>query len=90
MKRRMKIIGRHRRWVYGCVVSESYDPDDSYYRRYTATIDGWQGFKIYEGYIDAFDSVAEAVSARVRSIYERIKRGDESVFKEDTRIFPVK
>lgn len=48
---RWKILARHSRWVNKCVISESVlDSDDTpSIRRFTATIDGWTGFRLYEG-----------------------------------------
>ena len=87
MKRRMRITSRHK-WVYGCTISESYDIEDEAYRRFTATIDGWRNFKIYEGYL--IDSnLISAVILRVKSVQQRIKVGDDSVFREDVSIFSV-
>lgn len=87
MKRRMKIIGRHK-WLAGCLITESYDVEDYTYRRFTATINGWRNFKIYEGYI--VQNFTDSIIARVKSIRQRIEEGDDSVFREDVSLFSVR
>ncbi|MEW6613976.1 MAG: hypothetical protein AB1401_00670 [Thermodesulfobacteriota bacterium] len=79
----MKIIGRHK-CVAGATITESYDEKregykDILYRRFTATIRGWQNWKLFEGYIeeDTFEKVVnKAIEIRVR-----IDSGDETVFE---------
>jgi len=88
MKRKMKILAKHK-WVENCTITESVDDEDTKYRRFTATIDGWRGFKIYEGFILKNGLLAEAVIKRVKSIKERIKKGDDSVFYEKTEMFSI-
>ena len=85
----MKIIARHK-WVADATITESYDPNKDGYRRFTATIHGWRGFKIFEGYIIDNDHLTSAIVKQVKSISERIKAGDDSVFHEDTRIEPTR
>jgi hypothetical protein len=88
---RWKILARHK-WVFGCLITESHNEFKSLdgpcgaYRRFTATIDGWRGFKIYEGF--CFEGMADIIEARVRRIMERIKEGDDSVFKENITLSP--
>ena len=77
----MKIIGRHK-WLVGATITESVDEAKpkrvTSYHRFTATIRGWQGFKIYEGYLSG--NTAELVLKAVKKIRDRIDSGDESVF----------
>jgi hypothetical protein len=92
----MKILARHTDWVSGCTITESDDEDRASkgvpgmpesaaaYRRFTATILGWQNFKIYEGFV--FYNIGPAVQAAVKSIKERIEKNDESVFKKNFKV----
>lgn len=89
MRRKFKILARHK-WVLGCTITESCSIEDGSYRRFTATIDGWQGFKIYEGYIVDNGNLVDSVISRVRSIKQRIREGDNIVFHENTMLFCVK
>ena len=81
-KQRWKVLARQKRWVSGATITESVlESDDAHsIRRFTATIDGWQGWKIYQG--SPGPEVAKLVRRRVRAIMERIRSGDESVFFE--------
>ena len=87
MKRKLKIIARHK-WVENCTITESYDTTDEEYRRFTATVDGWQGFKIYEGYV--IRDFTKSIISRVKSIRQRIREGDDAVFHENTMLFSVR
>ena len=86
----MKIIARHKNWVVGATICESVDDEDTTFRRFVATINGWRNFKIYEGFLFDNEKMVRAIIRRVQSIKERIEKGDDSVFKEDTRIFAIK
>jgi hypothetical protein len=79
---RMRKIGRHRN-VIGATITESVDEDDNI-RRFTATIRGFQNWRLFEGKTtsDAFKKVI----AKVKEIRDRIDNGDESVFYEDCTI----
>ena len=79
MTRRWRIIGRHR-WVAGAVITESYATDDDTVRRFTATIRGYGGWRIFEGKIAP--GIDQVVTERVRAIRDRIEAGDDSVFQE--------
>ena len=81
----MKIIARHK-WVAGATITESYDPANEECRRFTATINGWRGFKIYEGHILDNKQVTSAIIKQVKRIAESIKNGDETVFHANTMI----
>ena len=86
----MKIIGRHK-WVNNCLITESFEETTPDYRRFTATINGWQGFKIYEGYLpDDIKNLTDAIIKRVKSIKTRIENGEDNVFKEDVSLFSIK
>lgn len=75
-----KVIGRNKNWVSGCTITQSVNTEREMWWRYVATIRGWQGWLIAEGYIkhDHIDAVIE----KVRGIRDRIDAGDESVFSE--------
>jgi len=63
-----KIMARHK-WVSDCTITEShcdFKSGELAYIRFTATINGWRNFKIYEGY--AFENEAVAIGARVRRL----------------------
>ncbi len=79
----MKILARHNRWVSGCTITESHceekSPHDGAYRRFTATIRGFQNWKIFEGVIKG--GTDEKVASKVREIRDRIDSGDETVFE---------
>lgn len=80
-----KVLQRNRKWVDGCTITESVKPDwnenGQSFRRFTATIRGFQNFKIWEGYIDrpCHEIVAEVISL-VTAVRDRIDSGDESDF----------
>ena len=82
----MKILARHK-WLVGCTITESVDREDTAYRRFTATINGWQNFKIYEGFL--IKDMAQAIINRVKTVQERIQSGDDSVFNEDVSISSI-
>jgi len=77
----MKILARHK-WVGGCTITESEDENKSTkekaYRRFTATIRGWRNWLIFEGLVT--ENTTQFVIDKVRSIRDRIDKGDESVF----------
>jgi len=75
-----KILARQRRWVHNCTITESINTDTGE-RRFTATIDGWQNFRI-KVVAQSSPQVAEEVGRIVRSIRDRIESGDESIFEE--------
>lgn len=80
----MKILARHK-WVSGAVITESVDDKkstiDTSYRRFTATIRGFQNWKIFEGLLR--DNIAEEIIKEVKRIRDLIDKGkgfDEEVF----------
>ncbi len=83
--RQWKILARHKEWVSGATITESYKIDDETgLRRYTATICGWDNWKIWQGetaYKEMKPRVDEIIR-RVTKIRDRIKAGDQSVFNE--------
>ena len=96
----MKILARHKGWVAGSTISESVKEDDTHYRRFVATIDGWRNFVIYEGFLGWYkedgsfqhmgnEKIVNIISRRVKSIQQRIRQGDDSVFKENTKIIGI-
>jgi len=74
-----KILARQRRWVDNCCITESINVQTGE-RRFTATIDGWQNFRILI-VPQSSPEVAERVGEIVRSIRDRIEGGDESAFE---------
>ncbi len=79
----MKILARHK-WVAGTVITESVDEKREGYknvsfRRFTATIEGFRNWKIYEGYLA--EDTPRKVEGMVKHIQDCIKRGDETIFK---------
>jgi ABC-type antimicrobial peptide transport system permease subunit len=77
------ILARHN-WLSECTITESYSTNNSYIRRFTATIKGWRNFKIYEGTIS--HNTIQKIIAQVRYIRDRIEKEDESIFTENTMI----
>ncbi len=77
----MKILARHK-WVLGATITESVDETKpkhkTSYRRFTATIRGFQNWKIFEGYVN--EGTSEAVFRSVREIRDKIDAGEEAVF----------
>jgi len=63
-----KIIGRHQ-WVLGATISESYQ-DGSAERRFTATIRGYQNWKIFDGIVS--EEVLQLIIKAVSAIREQI------------------
>lgn len=78
----MKILGRHK-WVSGATITESVDDEKSTckksYRRFTATINGYRNWKIYEGF--CFPGMPEKIKDTVAGIKNKIDDGDEEIFK---------
>ena len=80
-----KILQRNRKWVAGCTITESVKlgsrADEQSYRRFTATIRGFENFKIWEGFIDRpCSEISADVIAMVTAVRDRIDNGDESDF----------
>ncbi len=73
----MKIIARHK-WVSGATITESYDEKNDKIRRFTATIRGFQNWKIFEG--EMTDGIVKKVIANVKAIRGRIDAGDGEIF----------
>jgi ribosomal protein L3 len=84
MKPRWKIIARHK-WVTGATITEScLDDPKQNLRRFTATISGWNNWKIWEGDPSA-GSMGKRITQirnRVIEIRDRIDAGDKSIFME--------
>jgi len=79
-----KILARHRNWVDGATITESVrisEEQDKTYRRFTATVRGWQGFRVWEGYVEQnCETIIDSVRRAVREIRDKIDAGDDSVF----------
>jgi len=82
------VVARQHRWVAGATITESYNADDITERRFTATIRGFQNWKIRQGknVPDCATAVADVVS-RVKAIRDRIDAGDEAVFAEPNEYY---
>jgi len=75
------ILARHKTWVEGATISESVDEKyagEIPARRFTATIRGFQNWRLYQG--NKWN--IKALIQRVREIRDRIDAKDESVFAE--------
>ena len=75
----MKVIGRHKKWVPGATITESYDENNDKMRRFIATIRGFRNWKIYEGNLD--NITTGAIKHQVAAIRDAIDRGGESIFE---------
>jgi len=79
-----KILARHR-WVADATITESYDTNEEFrvtHRRFTATVDGYRNFRIYDGELE--DGLVKRIIAKVESIKTRIRSGDETILHENT------
>lgn len=87
----MKILARHK-WVTGAIITESVDKSrdtaTKSYRRFTATIRGWQNWIIYEGYLKA--STVNNVIKTVISIRDKIDNSNGEIFLERFSIIKQK
>jgi hypothetical protein len=78
------IVSRHKNWVTDCCITESSKASNSGIVRFTATILGWQNFKIYEGpYIEKLTFL---IIAQVKKLKSLIEQGNENVFFESSLI----
>ena len=93
----MKILARHKDWLCGCTITESGgdDGDGFNVHRFTATIRGWQNWKIYQGPI--LDDMAEMVINAVKEIRTKIDCAEyidtpigRAMTKESEEIFNFK
>lgn len=76
----MKLLARHK-WREGSVISEYYEEeteDRPLIVRFTATIRGWQRWRIYQG--KPYENMAEEVCQKVVEIRDLIDSGDEEIF----------
>jgi len=85
LRSKWRVIGRHNRWVTDACITETSD-FKSKRRKFTATIYGWRGFKIWEGPTLKATLVARRVIEKVREIKKRIESNDNKVFEEDSSI----
>ena len=79
---------RDSKWVVGSAITESINTENDKIRRYTATIRGWRGWKIYEGQV--FPELPHFLFEKVREIRDRIDKGDETVFHEKVCLENIK
>jgi hypothetical protein len=78
--KKIKVLARHK-WVHGATITESEDTTkdgEIAWRRFTATIRGWRGWKIYEGFCR--EGIGEEVRRCVEEIKTKIDAGEETVF----------
>ncbi len=83
-----KIIARHK-WVAGTLITESHSiGTDNLILRFTATIDGWRNWKIYEG--KPYPDLSEDVFLKVKEIQNKIREGNENIWKVKNKcgVFP--
>ena len=77
-----KLLARHKNWVEGATISESvilkFQRDEIPICRFTATIRGFQNWRIYQGNKWNLKEIIQ----HVREIRDRIDQKDESVFAE--------
>lgn len=86
---RWRILTRNKRRVVGCTITESIlEAPGGSRRRFTATINGWRNWRLWEGDERDGSTALELVVKKVRSIRDRIEAGDESVFHEDVTVHP--
>lgn len=78
----MRIIARHKH-VIGATITESVNEDDNI-RRFTATIRGFQNWRLFEG--KTTSDTFKRIIAKVKEIRDRIDNGDESIFHEDCTV----
>lgn len=78
MKSKWRVLARHK-WVDGAVITEARSGEKL---RFTATIRGFQGWRIPVPSDLDNDSRVRLVIREVRSIIERIDSGDDSVFND--------
>jgi hypothetical protein len=64
-----RVLARHRKYVLNCTITESIS-DCERYRKFTATICGWQGFEIFRGVTD--ENTFNKVIAKVNELKDRI------------------
>lgn len=85
---RSKVITRRYDWFKGAVITESVVEDDSRpdngisIRRFTATIHGWQNWKLYEGPIYDCEVLVKKVIRMVRKIQKLIETDDHDAFEK--------
>jgi len=78
-----KVIARHK-WVSGTTLTESIQKEDDTIRRFTATILGWQNFKLYEGKL--FPELFQLLVTKMNDIKTKIELGDEAIFESDVSL----
>ena len=81
---RWRILARHK-WVHGAVIAESCN-EGSTRKRFTATIRGFRGWKLWEGEYGEAQGVCENVANKVRELIKRVDANEEAVFYEKVSI----
>ena len=74
------VLAHHRRWVYAANITESISTDSTH-RRFTATIDGWRGWLIWEGKMDNFPGTERIIQC-VKALRDRVMANEKAVFTE--------
>lgn len=81
-KQQWKVLQRNRKLLERSVITESVNLITGQ-RRWTATIDGWQNWRLLVvGEFESSPNTVKVVIEKARSILERIDAGDESVFDQ--------
>jgi hypothetical protein len=83
--KKWKIIARHKNWYPRTTVTESALVNDTgkvSTRRFTATIQGWRNWIVYEGIMYRGEELIRDIQKRCAEISKRIESGDETVFSE--------
>lgn len=81
----MKVLQRNKRWLEGCIITESVDQTKKgpvSYRRFTATINGIRNWKIYEGRL--YDGVVNDV---VNDVVNAVRKIKTLIIAEDKKVF---
>ena len=84
-KEKWRVLARHKRWVWRTCITESVN-SDSTRRKFTAAINGWGNFKIWEGEQGKAQEMAPIVQDEVKKLRERMDAGDETVFSWKTKL----
>ena len=83
MSKHWRVIARHD-WVSGAIITESVSVDDDQVRRFTATIHGYQNWRIWKGKVGSdWPHVLATIMSAVVGIRERIVACDNTVFDEE-------
>ena len=77
-----KIIQRNKRMIDRCIIFEAVN-EETGERRFSATIDGWGGWRLLK-VMPPFNAshAVEEIRGKVSTILERMDSGDETVFDQ--------